>query len=534
MDIDCTYLPYNETAYFTDLVLDYLDGSDALKNYYKYTPDKAGIKQAIEQRPGFPVNRQLLVNTLQKQYEGLQADEKVTRNIQLLSEENTFTICTAHQPNLLTGYLYFIYKIVHAIKLADELNSEYPGKHFVPVYYMGSEDNDLEELGTFRYAGQKFVWDAQGQTGAVGRMKTDSLKPLLFDLFKLLGPPGTNAEQLQKTITEAYLKHNTIADATQYLVNELFGRFGLVILNPDDAELKRAILPILQDDLENHIAYAIVNETTDNLGEQYKIQAHPRYINLFYMKDNIRERIEKKGGQWIVLNTDIKWTAGELKAELEQHPDRFSPNVILRGIFQESILPDIAFIGGGAEVAYWLELKDLFHHYKVFYPTVLLRQSVQWITPQQDTLRKKLGFSVADMFKSESSLIRYFIAHHGTNNWQTADEMNAIEEVLMQLKQKANALDVTLNASAEAVLARIRKQLVNLEKKMLRAEKRKMQDQVQRIINLKNSIFPDYKLQERQDNFVGYYAALGPQYLDVLYNNIAPLRNQFLVISQQA
>ena len=319
MDIDCTHIPYSNTGNFSDLVLDYLNAHPNLKQYYNYTPDADGIAQAIAARSKYPVNRKVLVSVLHKQYAELNKHDKLIENIDRLADENTYTICTAHQPNLMTGYLYFIYKIMHAIKLADELNTKYSDKHFVPVYYMGSEDNDLEELGTFRYNNQKYVWDAAGQTGAVGRMHTNSLKPLLDEVFKVLGPPGENLDVLKDILTQAYLQHQTIGEATQYLVNELFGRYGLVVLNPDEAELKKQIIPILKDDLQNHMAYVLVNDHIETLEEQYKVQAYPRMINLFYLRDDIRERIEKRNGKWRVLNTEIEWSEDALMTELETH-----------------------------------------------------------------------------------------------------------------------------------------------------------------------------------------------------------------------
>ena len=530
MDIDCTYIPYSETGNFSSLVQDYLAGESSVQPYYKYTPDAAGIQQAITDRSKYPVNRKILVDVLTQQYGHLAKHDKVIANMEKLGSENTFTICTAHQPNLLTGYLYFIYKILHAIKLADDLNIQYKDKHFVPVYYMGSEDNDLEELGTFRYNNEKYVWDADGQSGAVGRMKTQSLKPVLNELFKVLGPPSDTTEELKEELIKAYLHHNTIAEATQYLVNELFGRFGLIIINPDDAVLKQCFIPVMQDDLLNHNAYALVSENIEALEEQYKIQAHPRLINLFYLRDGSRDRIEKRNGKWMALNTSFTWTEEELIAELNAKPERFSPNVILRGIFQETILPNIAFIGGGAEVAYWMELKSTFDNYKTFFPVVLLRQSVQWLTVQHHKLRLELGFSINDLFKTDNALIRLYIRNNSNTNWQTDEEQKAITAIMQQLQSKAASLDATLNASAAAAITKIQHQVEALEKKMLRAEKRRMHTQLERITRLKNSAFPNGGLQERYENFISYYTEMGEQYFDVLYNHIKPLQNEFLVI----
>ena len=290
-----TYVPYKSTGFFSRLATDYLSNHPDTHSFYHFSPDAQGLKSAIAERAKYPVNRKALVAALNKQYAALTRHSKTEENIQSLLSENTYTVCTAHQPNLVTGYLYFIYKILHAIKLAEQLNEEYPGKHFVPVYYMGSEDNDLEELGTFKFRGTKYTWDGNGQTGAVGRMDTKGLKPLLNELYKLFGPPGKNCDDLEKLLNTAYLKHKTIAEATHYLVNELFGQYGLVVLNPDEATLKAEFAQVMEDELMNQNSYPIIEKQVEKLGVNYKIQAHPRPLNLFYLSDQLRERIEKNG-----------------------------------------------------------------------------------------------------------------------------------------------------------------------------------------------------------------------------------------------
>ncbi|MGN6566612.1 MAG: bacillithiol biosynthesis cysteine-adding enzyme BshC [Flavipsychrobacter sp.] len=534
MPTSFTHLPYSDTGSFSHLVTDYLNNSINLQDFYEYAPNKEGMLAAIEKRSKYPVDRKVLVATLSKQYEQLPKHEKVEQNLQLLAAENTYTICTAHQPNLLTGYLYFIYKILHAIKLAEELKALLPDKNFVPVYYMGSEDNDLDELGTFRYNGDKYVWKANGQSGAVGRMNTEGLKPLFGELFKLFGPPGEHLDRLKDMITKAYLQHETIGQATQYLVNELFGQYGLIILDPDEAAFKRCIIHIMKDDLLHETAYSIVSEQIEKLSVHYKAQAHPRPINLFYLNDQLRERIERKDGHWRVVNTEIIWTEEELMQEMEAHPERFSPNVILRGLLQESILPDVAFIGGGAEVAYWLQLKSLFAHYHVFYPAILLRQSVLWVEPAAAKLRDGLKLSVQDIFKPEVVLVREYVTANSNDDWQTANETTEIEKILNSLKQKASSLDPTLRSSAEAVTTKIKHQLEVLEKKMLRAEKRKMHTQLQKISRLKATLFPNNSLQERVENFSTYYLLHGNSFLDTLKDAMQPFRSEFLVVEQAA
>ena len=527
-----SYLQYKDTGYFSRLVNDYLSDSEGIRQFYGFPPTAAGLSQAIAQRADYKVNRSVLVSVLQDQYKDLNTSPKTVENIGLLRNENTYTVCTAHQPNLLTGYLYFIYKILHAIKLAEELATLHPGKNFVPVYYMGSEDNDLDELGTFLFRGTKYVWDGNGQTGAVGRMNTAGLKTLLQEVFKLFGPPGPHCEGLKEMITSAYLNHNTVGSATQYLVNELFGRYGLVVIDPDDARLKAQFIPVMEDELLHQAAYPVIAKQIESLGATYKIQAHPRPINLFYLTDQLRERIEQKDDHWVVVNTNIQWNKDELLAELNAHPERFSPNVMLRGLFQETILPNIAFIGGGAEVAYWMQLKALFEHYRVFLPAIHLRQSVMWVNSIAGRLKGLLELNIVAMFRPELQLVHDHIEQHSTSDWHTTQEYAAIETIFQSLKQKATALDATLSGSAEAALTKIRYQLKVLEQKMYRAEKRKMQTQVSRIKNLKATLFPKDGLQERVENFMEYYLSYGPEFFDVLKDGMQPLSNEFLVVEE--
>ncbi len=525
-----SYIPVQETGYFSKLVTDYITHQDSIKPFFRYNWDAAGLDKAIADRAKYPVNRQVLTEVLNRQYANLEKSELVTANLEKLAQENTFTVCTAHQPNLLTGYLYFVYKIIHAIKLANELNARHSDKHFVPVYYMGSEDNDLDELGVFKFRGQKYVWDGDGQAGAVGRMSTASLKKLLTEVFRLFGPPGKDAEHLQHIFTQAYLKHSTIGAATQYLVNELFGQYGLIVIDSDDAALKSLYIPVMEDELLHQHAYPILAKQIAALGEHYKIQAHPREINLFYLADQLRERIEKQGNKWVVLNTDIEWNEEQLLTELNMHPERFSPNVMLRGLFQETILPDVAFIGGGAELAYWMQLKTMFEHYNGFFPSIQLRQSVMLMDAHHEKLLSDLGLSLLKLFRPEEQLIKEYVATHGSGEWHTTEEATALEQILQSLKAKAVKVDSTLGPAADAVLKKMEYRLKTLEQKMFRAEKRKLDVQLDRLSRLKSALFPNGSLQERTDNFSEYYMEQGNALFDAILEGTKPLSGEFLVI----
>ena len=381
-------IPYDQTNSFSKIVIDYLQSSDQLKPFYSFAPAVDGIKNAIDKKKDHKINRSLLKEQLKKQYATTAAKESVQKNIDLLEQGNTFSICTAHQPNLFTGPLYFMYKILHTIKLAAFLKEKFPDNNFVPVYYMGSEDADFAELNHTYVQGKKIEWTKK-QTGAVGRMLVDDSLISLIDELENQLYAAPHVKEVIDLLRRCYSKGRNIQDCTFEIVNELYGDYGLVVLVPDNAFLKSQMVAVFSNDILEQTSSSIVAKTSEALEKYYKVQANPREINLFYLKDNLRERIVRKDNDFHIHNTDLHFTKEEIQKELKEHPERFSPNVILRGLFQETLLPNIAFIGGGGELAYWLQLKDLFNHYNVPFPVLVLRNSFLIIEKQwQETIKK--------------------------------------------------------------------------------------------------------------------------------------------------
>jgi bacillithiol biosynthesis cysteine-adding enzyme BshC len=531
MNCNTTQLPYIATGYFSKIATDYLQQAPSLRPFYQYEPTLQGIQQAIKDRQQLPLHRSLLSASLQKQYSAVSTTEAVQKNIALLQQDNTFTITTAHQPAIFTGHLYFIYKILHAIKLAARLKQDLPQYEFVPVFWMGSEDADLDELGNIWLSGDKLVWDTQ-QTGAVGRMNTKGLEAIVHRIEGELSvqPHGQELVQLLK---DCYLNSPDIQTATFKLLNALFADYGLIVILPDNAALKRIMQPVFEDDLFNQTASGIVEKTIEKLGEQYKVQANPRAINLFYLEGNIRERIEKQGNEWTVVGTDMRFTADALKKELEEHPERFSPNVILRGIYQETLLPNIAFIGGGGETSYWLELKDLMQHYNVSYPVLVLRNSFLIVEEKWEDKIHKLGFGIADFFQNEQQLLTALVTRHSNGHLKLENELLAAEQLYKQLREKAGHIDETLLPHIEALEIKTLKPIQELEKKMLRAEKKKYEQEQHQINTIKAALFPAGGLQERIENFLPYYALWGKAFIDCVYKSSLTLEQEFVVLQQK-
>lgn len=529
MNIKTSHIEYQQTKSFSNLVVDYLKGNESLKPFYNFEPNLAGIEAAIESRKHSNTNRELLVDVFNKQYSKYNASEKTKKNIALLLKENTFTICTAHQPNIFTGQLYFIYKIIHAIKLADDLNNQFPNNHFVPVYYMGSEDADLNELGEIELDGKKLKWQT-AQTGAVGRMLIDKdFLRLIVEIENQLivepfGPEIISLIKLYYTIGKS------IAEATFDFVHHLFNAFGLLILLPDNSYLKSAFQSIMQDDLLNQHANKSVLKTVEKFPSAYKIQTSGRPINLFYLNDNIRERIEETAEGYKVINTQIVFSKKEIIEELNQFPERFSPNVVLRPLFQELILPNIAFIGGGSELAYWMELKSVFEFYNVNFPVLLLRNSFSIIENKTSSLISDLNLTLIDFFEPELKIIEKYTRENSKLKLDLSDERLSIENVYQKIKSAAGNIDTTLVPHTDTLLKNALKGILYLEKKMLRAEKKKHDAAIRKIKKIKSAIFPNGTLQERIENVLPLFAKHGLSFIDALYTSSKSIEQQFSFI----
>lgn len=525
------YIPYSKTGKFTKIILDYLAAATDLKDFYEYEVSIDGIKAAIAQRINSNTNRELLVDQLVVQYKNLDDSKSVNENIQALLDKKTFTVCTAHQPNIFTGHLYFIYKILHTIKLAEDLKKKLPEYNFVPVFFMGSEDADLEELNHVVIDGKKYVWNTK-QKGSVGRMKVDDNLLKLINEIEGRIAVEKYGDDIIDVLKKCFQRNETIEQATFLLLHYLFREYGLVVFLPDNTAFKKEMVPVFHEDIFENSSSQIVSKTSDALSLKYKVQAYPREINLFYLKDDIRNRIIQNKDRFIVHDTDIAFSKSELEQELENHPERFSPNVILRGLMQETILPNIAFIGGGGEIAYWLELKNLFQHYKVPFPILIVRNSFLIIEKKYKNLIEKLGLKPEDVFYEEGELLNRIVKRETPNRLQLDEEKFQIQQAYHSIKQLVRQIDVTLEQHAESLETRSNKKLAAMEKKMLRAEKRKFEDAKNQLSKVIAALAPGGGLQERTENFMLLYAKWGNNLFKVLYKNSLTLEQEFCLLTE--
>jgi bacillithiol biosynthesis cysteine-adding enzyme BshC len=525
-----TQIPFQKTGFFSKTMADYLEKNEDITSFYHNFPDINGFHNQIEEKKkSFRLqSRFVLVDALKNQYKSFLTSTKTDQNIELLKQQNTFTVTTGHQLNLFTGPLYFLYKIISTINLAEELSEKFPEENFVPIYWMATEDHDFDEINYFNFDGKKVIWNRK-DGGAVGRFSTEGLEDV-FEVFSNHLGNSKNANYLKSLFSDGYLKHNNLADATRFIANELFTAYGLVIVDGDDKSLKQLFTPFVKDELENQTSFKAVSKTIEALEKNYPIQVNPREINLFYLGDDFRERIIFEDNLYKVNNTTITFTKAEILKEVDENPLAFSPNVIMRPLFQEVILPNLCYIGGGGEMGYWLELKDYFEHVNVPFPILLLRNSVQIISEKQAGKLEKLNITKEEIFLNQFELLSQKVIANSDLKISFKDKKQFLQQQFIELKEVAEKTDVTF---INAVNAQERKQikgLENLEKRLLKAEKKRQKNLVERITIIQNELLPNESLEERQRNFSEYYLEYGNTFIINLKEALKPLALEFTIL----
>ncbi len=522
-------IPFAEIPQFSRRDVAYTTGHPDFHPFRKYPVNLEAFTDVIRDKQRDQTDRVLLVQELLDQYADLEQADQARTQVQRLLESNSWTVITAHQPSLFTGPLYFIHKICSTINLSRQLNERYPDQHIVPVFIVGGEDHDFEEINHTRLHGQMITWE-QEAGGSVSALSTSTLGAALEQLRSVIGGEYT-PDDVYRRLHKAYTENERYGEATVAFVHDLFKHTELVVANPSRIAFKRAFLPYMEREIFEQLSQPLVEQAQASIvAAGYGAQAHAREINLFYLQDGRRDRIVHQDGQYGVLDTSLRFTEAEFRAELAAHPERFSPNVIMRPIFQELIFPNLAYIGGGGEIAYWLERKEQFAAFGLNFPMLIRRNSVLWIDAKSQRRLDKIELDYRELFRKPDLVIRDYVAKHSKNELSLAPEIAQLESLFQSMAQKAKAIDPTLEKAALAEHSRQEKIVVQFESRLRRIEKRKFDDAVSTIRELKDKLFPKDGLQERTDNFLNIYLEEGEAMFSTLIDALDPLTDGMVVI----
>lgn len=530
--MEIEYIEREKTNKFGSNAIRLLDQTNAdIKQFINRSFNLANFEAQIEEKNNsFTLaQRALLSSELEKLYaKNNLLNNKSKKLIDALKESNTFTVTTGHQLSLYTGPLYFIYKIFHVIKLSEALNKKYVDYNFIPVYWMASEDHDFEEIKSIKLFNENYAWNSE-QEGAVGNFNLNG-----FDTFKSsLIERFSNDTEILKLIEQQYSKDDNLATATFKLVNQLFDKYHLLVIDGDNKLLKDSFSSIIEKELLAQFSNKAVEKTNKKLDKyEFKKQIHSREINLFYInEENKRSRIIFNNGLYEI--EEKTYTQKEILFKLKEHPERFSPNVVLRPLYQESILPNLAYIGGAGEISYWLQLKEVFRDAKLPYPIIQVRNSIQIIEKSVVKKMEKLQLSIFDIFKSTAVLKKEYLLKNAGDEL----DFNQLDQIANELKENLeNAItkvDGGLKGYAESEVARFNKQVEGVKQKLIRQKKKLEEDSMRQIENIHDRLFPEDNLQERKLNVLQFFVKHGIEnFMNEIYQVIDPEENRLIVIKE--
>ncbi len=518
-------IPYNSIDIYKKIIKDYLNDKPYLSKFYSNYPRISSFKDQIKIKNEQNIDRNILVNELLAQYDTIEFKKKVHNNILSLKKKNTYTVCSGHQLSLLTGPLYYIYKILNTINLCEKLNLKYKNYNFVPIFWMHTEDHDFEEINNFNFNNSKIKWNnCHNDFSVTGKISTKSLKEVVDEL-KL---SDKNYSSIINLLKNFYLKNNNLAESTRKTLNYLFSDYGLIIIDPNSKILKKQIIHLIESDILNNSSKNIINQTSDQLGYS---QAFARDINFFYLHDNLRSRIIKDGNKYKVMNTEFIFSEQEIKKKINESPWSFSPNVLLRPLYQEVILPNIAVVGGQNEILYWLQLKQLFKTHLISYPILFVRNSAFILNTRFNNYLDNLKLTHLDFFRDENYIFKKFISRNNKNDSHLNNYRSKIIKLYNEFKLFYN--DEGIIRSINSELKKNLRSFENFERKILKYQKNNFEKDLNRIKKIKYLLFPDNKPQERVINF---FQLCSEDYVNqkkiiyLLKNELDPFNNNLKII----
>lgn len=515
---------------FNPFDLNYWQDSQKFKELICNPAELNYFKDQIEKRHDFKFRNEI-AQIIRNQYKSVEIDGCVATNIDLLQKDQTFTIICAHQPCLMGGPLYWIYKIVSTIKLCQTLKRHYSDYNFIPVYYCGSEDHDFEEINHIHVFNQKLEWKSKPGY-AVGKMSLNEI-PEFFETLLTFFSNSEQANQFLNKNLQWIRQSEKYVDYYRHFVNELFGSYGLLFFNPDDKDAKTLFSPVIKQELLHQFIQKYVHAsipTIENLG--FLAQVNPRELNLFYHHPEGRKRMVFESGLYKLIDASNTWNQEEILYELETKPELFSPNVLLRPLFQEYIFPNLAFVGGGGEIAYWLELKTSFDSVNIPYPLIFRRFSAIYF--EAGILQKisKTSFSKIDFLDSINHLESNFVNNQTSTYILNPADFITINKLLEKIKVDSSQLDQSTRTSIESEIHKITKSLEHIENKHLKSIKNKFENELVQIRKIKDQLFPNQTIQERYQNFLPYYFKHGKSYVDFLVQMYEPGENKLYLIEE--
>ncbi|MBS1514472.1 MAG: bacillithiol biosynthesis cysteine-adding enzyme BshC [Bacteroidetes bacterium] len=532
-------LPYNNLPDFNNLFLDYIDDFDKIKNYYKYDyrDDNEFLNALIKKKNTYlketDFSREDLCRVLVTQNKFFNSSEKTYEKIEQLKSSNTFAIVTGQQVGMLTGPIYTILKAINAIQLANKLNQKFKDYNFVPVFWLECEDHDFLEVNNVNVLTKENEVRNVSYFGEEGEQEK-YLKPagtiILDDKIEELKSQirsDLNETDFSNTvfdyINRSYKAGIDLKTAFARLLNYYLKDEGLIFIDPSEKDLKRPLISIFKKELASYPALCEkVIFSSAEMEHEYDPVIKPKPINLFYTHNGNRYLIEPKDGESYGLkNSRQKFSRDEMFLILNANPELFSPNVLLRPVCQDTILPTIAYIGGPSEISYFAQVKDAYEFFETPMPLVYPRTSVTIVEKRVETFLEKNKLKILDLFHPKDTARRMVEKFSEVNIEELFSQyLDEVNSVFYQLKQKLEAIDKNLVNTLEKKDQQYKDSLNVLKDKFMSSYLNQNEIVTKQLNKILSVIFPEHSLQERSLNIVYFLNKYGMDFIQHLKDNI--------------
>lgn len=514
------------------LFLDYLYDFNKVKKFYKNNVHDKDNYLSIFKRISTQkkASRTQLTGILSNQYNGLNPSSKTSRNISMLSDEKTLAVVTGQQLGILGGPMYTLYKIITAIKLSNFLSQRYDDFNFVPVFWLEADDHDFNEVRSISVINDsneiKIV--SYGEETAEDENKS-SVGEIIFNdslnnFFAELEGSTRSTEftaQLFSQIKSIYSPGKTFKQAFKELTFSFFDQYGLVIFDPQDKEIKNLLKPVFKKEISDfRIHTEKLVKISAQLEENYHAQVKVRPVNLFYKDADGRYLIEPGENEFGLKRKRKKFSYEELIDTIEKEPESFSPNVLLRPICQDYILPTAFYVGGPSEIAYFAQVMPLYDFFGIEAPIIYPRSSATVVEKNITSLLERYDLKTENVFKSGSGIKQQIINSLTSNSIDDIFNIttNEIDAAFDSLKEKLFEFDKTVSDASSKYKQKINQYLTEYKSKAVEAQKRKHETTLRQIDKILNTIFPNSNLQERELNFIYFTNKYGKDFLDKVFD----------------
>lgn len=516
---------------FTNLFNDYVSDFKKVQQFYEWDfRQKNNFKLRCDKIRNDYKHRSSIYEILLRQNKDFGCSENTFFNLENLRSENSFAVVTGQQVGILGGPLYTIYKIITLLKLTEHLNHNFPDTQFVPIFWLEGEDHDFDEVNKIKIVtsdNQIKTIDYQvkaksGQHGAVGNYTLENILALLKQLQSAL--PVTEFKSKVLEVAEAcYYDGATFEKSFVNLVNHLFPKAGIIFISSNDSSVKKLLAEIFQKEIESHPRTCqLVIQKSAELEQKYHAQIKPRALNLFLFHKGGRYLIEPRENDYSLKGTRKFLTKEEIQQIINETPELLSPNVVLRPVCQDTILPTAVYIGGPSEIAYFAQLKPIYEQFRVGMPILYPRASATLVEGKVAKILDKYELDVIsvlnDIEKVKKRVIN-LVSEIKIDELFT-DTNSRINDVLSEMKFGLGYVDQTLLGALETTREKIESHLNNLKEKTDSAQKQKHETALRQVEKAINNLMPDGNLQERELNIFSYMIKYGLEFHKQLVNEI--------------